>query len=192
MWNWINAPLSSHCLGQDRVMEPKVAQKKKIQGENKRKWSRQPAVVRIDTIGWSDRWIWLSRAKYVDARSLSRHLRFFFSWFWVSAYFTFPLHSETYFPKNSRWVPASSHLFSFLPSVYFWLVASLILISCFCFCSLGNMHWIGRKIFLYNVTFGLYMLDWWESYLFSILCYPWIVTSVCFLLNFPNIKLDSL
>lgn len=31
------------------------------------------------------------------------------------------------------------------------------------------MNWIQRKIYLYNVTFGLYMLDWWERYLFSIL-----------------------
>jgi hypothetical protein len=29
--------------------------------------------------------------------------------------------------------------------------------------------WVKRKIFLYNVTTGLYMLDWWERYLFSIL-----------------------
>ncbi|PIA33213.1 hypothetical protein AQUCO_04200160v1 [Aquilegia coerulea] len=31
------------------------------------------------------------------------------------------------------------------------------------------MNWIHRKIFLYNVTFGLYMLEWWERYLFNIL-----------------------
>ncbi|OAP12314.1 hypothetical protein AXX17_AT1G06130 [Arabidopsis thaliana] len=31
------------------------------------------------------------------------------------------------------------------------------------------MNWVQRKIYLYNVTFGLYMLDWWERYLFSIL-----------------------
>ncbi|KAK4393647.1 hypothetical protein Sango_1835500 [Sesamum angolense] len=29
------------------------------------------------------------------------------------------------------------------------------------------MNWIQRKIYLYNVTFGLYMLDWWERFLFS-------------------------
>jgi hypothetical protein len=34
------------------------------------------------------------------------------------------------------------------------------------------MSWIGRKIHLYNVTIGLYMLDWWERYLFSILFPP--------------------
>lgn len=34
-----------------------------------------------------------------------------------------------------------------------------------------SMNWISRKIYLYNVTFGLYMLDWWERYLFSILSY---------------------
>ncbi|CAI0436191.1 unnamed protein product [Linum tenue] len=31
------------------------------------------------------------------------------------------------------------------------------------------MNWIQRKIYLYNVTFGLFMLDWWERCLFSIL-----------------------
>ncbi|KAK9129934.1 hypothetical protein Sjap_010421 [Stephania japonica] len=31
------------------------------------------------------------------------------------------------------------------------------------------MNWVQRKILLYNVTFGLYMLDWWERYLFNIL-----------------------
>ncbi|KAJ8619293.1 hypothetical protein MRB53_027822 [Persea americana] len=31
------------------------------------------------------------------------------------------------------------------------------------------MNCISRKIYLYNVTFGLYMLDWWERYLFNIL-----------------------
>ncbi|KAL6903483.1 hypothetical protein ACP4OV_004296 [Aristida adscensionis] len=29
------------------------------------------------------------------------------------------------------------------------------------------MNWIARKIHLYNVTIGLYMLDWWERYLFT-------------------------
>jgi hypothetical protein len=33
----------------------------------------------------------------------------------------------------------------------------------------GEMSWIGRKLFLYNVTIGLYAMDWWERYLFSIL-----------------------
>ncbi|KAJ0595746.1 putative small subunit of serine palmitoyltransferase [Helianthus annuus] len=32
-----------------------------------------------------------------------------------------------------------------------------------------SMNWAQRKIYLYNVTFGLYMLDPWERYLFSIL-----------------------
>ncbi|KAJ4845404.1 hypothetical protein Tsubulata_010590 [Turnera subulata] len=27
------------------------------------------------------------------------------------------------------------------------------------------MNWVQRKIYLYNVTFGLYMSDWWERYL---------------------------
>ncbi|KAH1121630.1 hypothetical protein J1N35_004790 [Gossypium stocksii] len=30
-----------------------------------------------------------------------------------------------------------------------------------------GMNWVQRKIFLYNVTFGLYMLDWWERCLFN-------------------------
>uniref|UniRef100_J3LZM2 Uncharacterized protein n=1 Tax=Oryza brachyantha TaxID=4533 RepID=J3LZM2_ORYBR len=39
------------------------------------------------------------------------------------------------------------------------------------------MNWIGRKIHLYNVTIGLYMLDWWERYLFNILmlCLLWYI-----------------
>ncbi|KAG4157973.1 hypothetical protein ERO13_D02G094200v2, partial [Gossypium hirsutum] len=32
-----------------------------------------------------------------------------------------------------------------------------------------DMNWVQRKIYLYNVTFGLYMLDWWERYLFNTL-----------------------
>ncbi|RZC59594.1 hypothetical protein C5167_006897 [Papaver somniferum] len=31
------------------------------------------------------------------------------------------------------------------------------------------MNFVQRKIYLYNVTFGLYMLEWWERYLFNIL-----------------------
>ncbi|KAJ4965968.1 hypothetical protein NE237_017817 [Protea cynaroides] len=31
------------------------------------------------------------------------------------------------------------------------------------------MNWIQRKMYLYNVTFGLYMLDWWEHYIINIL-----------------------
>ncbi|KAE9601062.1 putative small subunit of serine palmitoyltransferase [Lupinus albus] len=30
-----------------------------------------------------------------------------------------------------------------------------------------DMNWIQRKIYLYNVTFGLYMLDWWERFTFN-------------------------
>uniref|UniRef100_A0A0E0LK14 Uncharacterized protein n=1 Tax=Oryza punctata TaxID=4537 RepID=A0A0E0LK14_ORYPU len=36
---------------------------------------------------------------------------------------------------------------------------------------MGEMNWMNRKIHLYNVTMGLYMLDWWERCLFSILLY---------------------
>ncbi|KAK1427616.1 hypothetical protein QVD17_16306 [Tagetes erecta] len=32
-----------------------------------------------------------------------------------------------------------------------------------------SMNWVQRKIYLYNVTFGLYMLDPWERYLFNAL-----------------------
>ncbi|CAN4124139.1 unnamed protein product [Withania somnifera] len=31
------------------------------------------------------------------------------------------------------------------------------------------MNWVQREVYLYNVTFGLYMLDWWERCLFNIL-----------------------
>ncbi|KAK3126927.1 hypothetical protein QOZ80_7AG0565340 [Eleusine coracana subsp. coracana] len=34
---------------------------------------------------------------------------------------------------------------------------------------MGEMSWVGKKIHLYNVTMGLYMLDWWERCLFNIL-----------------------
>ncbi|KAK4264008.1 hypothetical protein QN277_029350 [Acacia crassicarpa] len=39
------------------------------------------------------------------------------------------------------------------------------------------MNWIQRKIYLYNVTFGLFMLDWWERYLFNtlVLVLMWFV-----------------
>ncbi|KAL2603129.1 hypothetical protein R1flu_017236 [Riccia fluitans] len=32
-----------------------------------------------------------------------------------------------------------------------------------------SLHWINSKIYVYNVTFGLYMLDWWERLLFNML-----------------------
>uniref|UniRef100_A0A0E0AJ90 Uncharacterized protein n=1 Tax=Oryza glumipatula TaxID=40148 RepID=A0A0E0AJ90_9ORYZ len=32
---------------------------------------------------------------------------------------------------------------------------------------MGEMNWVSRKIHLYNVTMGLYMLDWWERCLFN-------------------------
>lgn len=37
--------------------------------------------------------------------------------------------------------------------------------------------WIDRKIFLYNVTTGLYMLDWWERYLVNaiVLLLLWLI-----------------
>ncbi|KAI4313762.1 hypothetical protein L6164_026717 [Bauhinia variegata] len=33
--------------------------------------------------------------------------------------------------------------------------------------AMKDMNWIQRKIYLYNVTFGLFMLDWWERFLFN-------------------------
>ncbi|CAL9133990.1 unnamed protein product [Musa acuminata var. zebrina] len=34
------------------------------------------------------------------------------------------------------------------------------------------MNWISRKVFLYKVTFGLYVLEWWEQCLFIRLISP--------------------
>nr|XP_009794026.1 PREDICTED: uncharacterized protein LOC104240832 [Nicotiana sylvestris] len=31
------------------------------------------------------------------------------------------------------------------------------------------MNWVQRKVYVYNVTFGLYMLDLWERCLFNTL-----------------------
>eukprot|EP00245_Coleochaete_scutata_P014573 TRINITY_DN6259_c0_g1_i1.p1 TRINITY_DN6259_c0_g1~~TRINITY_DN6259_c0_g1_i1.p1 ORF type:complete len:161 (-),score=16.24 TRINITY_DN6259_c0_g1_i1:39-521(-) len=48
---------------------------------------------------------------------------------------------------------------------------------------LGHVRaWIDKKIFLYNVTFGLYMLDWWERYLFNTLglLLLWFVCYNCY------------
>ncbi|GAB2232069.1 hypothetical protein Droror1_Dr00011091 [Drosera rotundifolia] len=41
------------------------------------------------------------------------------------------------------------------------------------------MNWFQRKLFLYNVTFGLYMLDWWESCLFNTLMIM-LMTNICY------------
>ncbi|KAL1202099.1 hypothetical protein V5N11_015039 [Cardamine amara subsp. amara] len=52
-----------------------------------------------------------------------------------------------------------------LPAVQYICITSLFEFT-------GNrsdMNWVQRKIYLYNVTFGLYMLDWWERYLFNAL-----------------------
>ncbi|KAK7368544.1 hypothetical protein VNO80_10571 [Phaseolus coccineus] len=43
-----------------------------------------------------------------------------------------------------------------------------------------EMNWIQRKIYLYNVTFGLYMLDWWERCTFNIL----VIVLMCFVLRY--------
>ncbi|KAK1275772.1 hypothetical protein QJS04_geneDACA011676 [Acorus gramineus] len=42
------------------------------------------------------------------------------------------------------------------------------------------MNWISRKIHLYNVTMGLYMLDWWERYLFTDILVVVLLWFVCF------------
>jgi hypothetical protein len=57
--------------------------------------------------------------------------------------------------------------------------------------------WVKRKIFLYNVTTGLYMLDWWERYLFSILflifLLPYLLLSTALFcsLQLPPVKLEG-
>ncbi|KAL9328956.1 hypothetical protein ACSQ67_003959 [Phaseolus vulgaris] len=45
-----------------------------------------------------------------------------------------------------------------------------------------EMNWIQRKIYLYNVTFGLYMLDWWERCTFNIL----VIVLMCFVLRYAT------
>ncbi|KAJ7549267.1 hypothetical protein O6H91_07G047000 [Diphasiastrum complanatum] len=41
--------------------------------------------------------------------------------------------------------------------------------------------WVDGKLFLYNVTFGLYMLEWWEQILFNmvLLLLLWIALYNC-------------
>ncbi|WJX52917.1 hypothetical protein P8452_38977 [Trifolium repens] len=43
-----------------------------------------------------------------------------------------------------------------------------------------DMNWVQRKIHLYNVTFGLYMLDWWERCTFNIL----VIVLMCFVVRY--------
>ncbi|KAK7283996.1 hypothetical protein RIF29_13747 [Crotalaria pallida] len=45
---------------------------------------------------------------------------------------------------------------------------------------MDDMNWIQRKIYLYNVTFGLYMLDWWERFTFNTL----VIVLMCFVVRF--------
>ncbi|KAL3813223.1 hypothetical protein ACJIZ3_014491 [Penstemon smallii] len=33
------------------------------------------------------------------------------------------------------------------------------------------MNWIQQKIYIYNINFGPYMLDWWERFMFNIIHY---------------------
>ncbi|KAJ1288455.1 hypothetical protein BS78_02G090300 [Paspalum vaginatum] len=40
-----------------------------------------------------------------------------------------------------------------------------------------EMSWISRKLFLYNVTIGLYAMDWWERYLFNAI----VLLLLCFI-----------
>ncbi|KAK7411544.1 hypothetical protein VNO78_02978 [Psophocarpus tetragonolobus] len=51
-----------------------------------------------------------------------------------------------------------------------------------------EMNWVQRKIYLYNVTFGLYMLDWWERCTFNIL----VIVLMCFVLRYVTQILKSL
>ncbi|WJX75554.1 hypothetical protein P8452_59076 [Trifolium repens] len=43
-----------------------------------------------------------------------------------------------------------------------------------------DMNWVQRKVHLYNVTFGLYMLDWWERCSFNIL----VIVLMCFVVRY--------
>ncbi|PKA52085.1 hypothetical protein AXF42_Ash014022 [Apostasia shenzhenica] len=54
------------------------------------------------------------------------------------------------------------------------------------------MNWLSRKAFLFSVTVGLYVLDWWEKLLFCILFisyrlmitqFIWSIFTVFFLCN---------
>ncbi|CAL0304813.1 unnamed protein product [Lupinus luteus] len=45
---------------------------------------------------------------------------------------------------------------------------------------MGEMNWVQRKIYLYNVTFGLYMLDSWERYSFNTL----VIVLIWFVLRY--------
>ncbi|KQK16452.1 uncharacterized protein LOC100846484 [Brachypodium distachyon] len=52
---------------------------------------------------------------------------------------------------------------------------------------MGEMNWVNRKIHLYNVTMGLYMLDWWERCLFNIM----VLILLCFIcLNGSRFAMD--
>ncbi|KAH9322521.1 hypothetical protein KI387_017160, partial [Taxus chinensis] len=46
-----------------------------------------------------------------------------------------------------------------------WKVIKVNIMWSSCLRGIGTQ--MQKKIFLYNVTFGLYMLDWWERYLFN-------------------------
>ncbi|KAM0822136.1 hypothetical protein ACQ4PT_071699 [Festuca glaucescens] len=52
---------------------------------------------------------------------------------------------------------------------------------------MGEMNWVSKKIHLYNVTMGLYMLDWWERCLFNIM----VLILLCFIfLNGSRFAID--
>jgi hypothetical protein len=55
----------------------------------------------------------------------------------------------------------------------------------------GEMNWVSKKIHLYNVTMGLYMLDWWERCLFSILP-PRLDRIPVFFLLLPPLQIPTL
>ncbi|KAE9608178.1 putative small subunit of serine palmitoyltransferase [Lupinus albus] len=46
--------------------------------------------------------------------------------------------------------------------------------------AMEERNWVQRKIYLYNVTFGLYMLDSWERYAFNAL----VIVLIWFVLRY--------
>ncbi|URD78742.1 hypothetical protein MUK42_05462 [Musa troglodytarum] len=56
------------------------------------------------------------------------------------------------------------------------------------------MNWLSRKVFMYKVTFGLYVLEWWEQCLFSILFHHLLSLSVLYQLaeRFLEAKKDKI
>ncbi|KAL4337241.1 hypothetical protein AHAS_Ahas12G0090500 [Arachis hypogaea] len=94
--------------------------------------------------------IWIHRPKELALENLVGHIKL------DSVRHFFALVSMIYAEKYFE--------ISFIAVEYILNKITIIL-----FAAMGEMNWIQRKIFLYNVTFGLYMLDWWERCTFNIL-----------------------